>query len=775
MKQRGYMAALVGVLLFLFLLSEFSYANPSVTISGKVQTLPISNNGPTPLSGATIRINGTDITTTSDDNGRYSLSIPTESTYILSATKTDYVKSYTMPTSIGDTSNIDHDIFTLLNTELTTWYTGQGLTRDTTKGTLFVITSASDLDSMIFGATGIIKGIDGTNQGTIKYVKMDGTIVSSPDATEGTGTVGFIGFNVPAGVVMVSASKQGKYFIYRPAFIFANCLTSGVSPFDEIIETNGTMDFSGTLRDENDAAVGNASVSLCGMGISATTNSSGAFILSGVLNYSTVILKSTKSGYKDTYYITQLKEGEKLDDLHIISASFANTLAGQAGITIDTTKGSFAGGCDDYYHNSVKGANVDLFDETGNKMDSEYPTVTPPHIYYFNSEGMEIDKTLTETSDPGAFVSFNHTPAQPIYLRYVKEGYSSSYQLTGVMPNGITFTDLYSDLELGHLYGKEGEHNPPAGTITDGQKGVPMLQIKLGEATNYENVSLQNDTIIITASGSGSEQQDIAAVYLYYDGNGNGVVDPGEPLLETKSGTDFNSNRTLTFNPNFAIPKEWTVNLLVVYDFKGGLTGGKTYSCSVIHPSDIHGTGETSGKTVSVDLDTSEGGSYEDGAFAKGNVKTLLVTGVDITVDPTAIDFGTIDVGKSSNPTTITVLNSGTLNLNTGQASTTNPTEFIIINDNVSNQTITPGNTRTLQVKFTPSSSGTKSATLNIYSNDSDKNPVTVTLSGTGHKTESGGGGGGGGCGSIGLDNLLFLIFTWLIVRRRWFKQECAS
>jgi hypothetical protein len=62
----------------------------------------------------------------------------------------------------------------------------------------------------------------------------------------------------------------------------------------------------------------------------------------------------------------------------------------------------------------------------------------------------------------------------------------------------------------------------------------------------------------------------------------------------------------------------------------------------------------------------------------------------------------------------------------------TNADQFAIQNDNVSNKTIIPRGSATLQVVFTPTSTGAKSATLNIPSNDPDEATVLVSLSGSG-------------------------------------------
>ena len=105
-----------------------------------------------------------------------------------------------------------------------------------------------------------------------------------------------------------------------------------------------------------------------------------------------------------------------------------------------------------------------------------------------------------------------------------------------------------------------------------------------------------------------------------------------------------------------------------------------------------------------------------------------------ITVAPASHDFGIVLVGQESAPLTVTVQNAGCAPLVVGTVALTgsHPGEFLIRNDNVSGQTIPAGESRTLQVVFQPTSSGTKSATLAIPSNDPGFPVATVALAGTG-------------------------------------------
>ena len=145
--------------------------------------------------------------------------------------------------------------------------------------------------------------------------------------------------------------------------------------------------------------------------------------------------------------------------------------------------------------------------------------------------------------------------------------------------------------------------------------------------------------------------------------------------------------------------------------------------------------------------DVQAGGEWLDSyPFKSGDITILnLKVGEsppiepDISVFPTAKNFGNITVDSSSSPQNFTVRNVGYADLVVGTISITgtNADQFAIRNDNASNQTIIPGVSAPLQVVFTPTSTGAKSAILNIPSNDPDEATVLVPLSGTGVTEEA--------------------------------------
>jgi len=113
-----------------------------------------------------------------------------------------------------------------------------------------------------------------------------------------------------------------------------------------------------------------------------------------------------------------------------------------------------------------------------------------------------------------------------------------------------------------------------------------------------------------------------------------------------------------------------------------------------------------------------------------------LITNPAISVNPTTVDFGFVEVGTSSTSHTITIINTGTTNLivSTITIGGRNADQFHIASDNASNQTIPAGSSRYIMVKLTPTKAGDKRAIITIPSNAPVQSVVEVTLNGVATK-----------------------------------------
>ncbi|MBI4685329.1 MAG: SBBP repeat-containing protein [Nitrospirae bacterium] len=168
--------------------------------------------------------------------------------------------------------------------------------------------------------------------------------------------------------------------------------------------------------------------------------------------------------------------------------------------------------------------------------------------------------------------------------------------------------------------------------------------------------------------------------------------------------------------------------------FLGGSNSSSAYSIAIDSSGNIYVTGNTSAAdfpTTTGAFDTAFNGSTD--VFISKLTPSLSFSEPDIATSPSPYNFGSIDIGSSAT-TTFTISNNGNADLLIGTIILTGPnaSEFNVQNDNCSNQTISPAGNCTVNVAFSPTSAGAKSASLSIPSNDPDTPTLNVLLSGTG-------------------------------------------
>ena len=112
----------------------------------------------------------------------------------------------------------------------------------------------------------------------------------------------------------------------------------------------------------------------------------------------------------------------------------------------------------------------------------------------------------------------------------------------------------------------------------------------------------------------------------------------------------------------------------------------------------------------------------------------LSGTGIqpNISFTPPSISFPNQQVGTTSGPQTLTLANTGTapLTISSIAPTGTNAGDFQLINNNCIT-TVAPNVTCTLQVTFTPTGVGPRSASL-TFTDNAPNSPQSVPLSGTG-------------------------------------------
>jgi hypothetical protein len=123
--------------------------------------------------------------------------------------------------------------------------------------------------------------------------------------------------------------------------------------------------------------------------------------------------------------------------------------------------------------------------------------------------------------------------------------------------------------------------------------------------------------------------------------------------------------------------------------------------------------------------------SFNDDAAGSPQTVALSGTGMSIAVTPATFDYGTVTVGSSSNHTfTVSNVSSAAVSL-TGFTLTGAQAADYTINSNTCGASLAAGGHCSIVVKFAPSVTGKRSATLNV-ANNGGGSPSPATLTGTG-------------------------------------------
>jgi hypothetical protein len=147
-------------------------------------------------------------------------------------------------------------------------------------------------------------------------------------------------------------------------------------------------------------------------------------------------------------------------------------------------------------------------------------------------------------------------------------------------------------------------------------------------------------------------------------------------------------------------------------------------------------TAWSAGDVLHIDFNDGQSSTASDEVTLTNNpfddAGTTIIPRPDILVNPNSKDYGSIEVGSNSTQTFI-VTNTGGASLVVSLTSLVgvDASEFSIVSGG-GDFTLAPSATRNVNVRFSPSSTGSKSTTLRFASNDPDENPKDISLSGNG-------------------------------------------
>jgi endo-1,4-beta-D-glucanase Y len=276
-------------------------------------------------------------------------------------------------------------------------------------------------------------------------------------------------------------------------------------------------------------------------------------------------------------------------------------------------------------------------------------------------------------------------------------------------PSGTTtFTITFTPTSAGakstsiSIINNDSDENPYTFTVTGTGAASPEINVKQGA------------TDILTGTGSytfPSVPATTASTPVTFTIENTGTANLSVGTI-TSSSSDFSVTQAVNTSIAGGVTTTFTVT------FNPATVGAKTGTITI-----VNNDGNENPYTFTVN-GTATAAAAPEIAVIQGSTPIVSGTG--------NYNFGTQQQGVASAAVTFTIQNVGNADLTIGTITKggANPGDFTITQ--VSNATVIGSSSTTFTVVFTPSASGSRSASISIPNNDSDENPYTFIVSGSG-------------------------------------------
>jgi len=519
------------------------------------------------LTGVLVELLDTAISTTTDGNGSFTITVPSQTNVYLKMSLAGYLPAVSSAMTFSqdtDTSSRPFALFT--SAEQTTWYAQAGVTKN--PGTGIAYSRAVSARNPLFTLPGVaLTATDGITNYPVCYT-VSNTVSCSATTTEGNGK--FYILNVPNGTQLtVTASKSGYSNGTKSYQVAADTVSEGrVS----LATSTSSFVYTGKLLDSLTAPLSGASVSLhrddnSTVG-STSTDSIGVFLAADMLAGTTHYYKFTK-----TDYLPMLSGNTSISaDVDGTTRPFMIFPSNQfTAWGFDPAYAVISGSVKD----SVTSAN--LAGATISAFDANAPATTFSVKYDNNTTGTDsvVGSTATATNTSGRFYVHNVPAGTKVAITATVSGYTGNtryyHTAAGTLTQGSIF--LTSATAVGNISASPASisfgnsqvgvaatertitiSNTGPGSITisassmDGD--IPQLSVQPGGATPcpqsqffpVEFPSGQSCTLVVnffpTSVGPKSANLYITSnaanlPTLTIPLSGNGVSTPGTPIINT--------------------------------------------------------------------------------------------------------------------------------------------------------------------------------------------------------------------------------------------------
>ncbi|MGO9273506.1 MAG: beta strand repeat-containing protein [Terriglobia bacterium] len=239
--------------------------------------------------------------------------------------------------------------------------------------------------------------------------------------------------------------------------------------------------------------------------------------------------------------------------------------------------------------------------------------------------------------------------------------------------------------------------------------------IRTGTLTVDDDAPGSPQTVSLSGTGVGPPVASLSPSSLSFSPQSVGTTSGPQPVTLSNTGNAALTITSIATSANFGQTSTCA----------GSVAAG--FSCTINVTFSPTATGPLTGTLTITD----------NGNGVPGSTQTVTLSGTGtaplVSLSAPSLSFGSQPLSTTSAAQTETVTNTGTANLtiSTVTVGGTNASDFAKSADTCTGATVAPTSTCAVSVTFTPSATGSRSASLNFTDNASNS-PQTVNLSGTG-------------------------------------------
>lgn len=475
----------------------------------------------------------------------------------------------------------------------------------------------------------------------------------------------------------------------------SNCIGGAIAPSSSChiplsFAPSATGSFSATLNVVDDAWNGPSQFGLSGTGVQAHAT----------FTPSSVSFPNTITGQSAAQSISVMSDGTA--SLNVTSITLAGSGAAAYSVSADTCSGQ-----------QVPATIVCSFKVTfAPQANGSYPASVQVAD---DAAGSPQSISLTGTDLQSDAI------ASPSSLSFgaVRPGKTASPQPVTLTNDGSTTlhvasTTLTGDAAFSLAANSCSGATLPAGSVCTVQVGFAPTTLGTLTASLSFSDDAANSPQIIAVSGTGVQPAvSLSPSSVAFGNQVVGTTSPGQSVTVTNSGTDVLNIGTATVAAPFGIVADGCS--------KTAVAAGASCTFQVNFAPSAAG---------------SANGSLSIPDDAPGSPQSVTLSGTGIqphaTASPSTIAFGSVRVGSTASPRTVTLTNDGSTTIHVGTTTLTGESAFSLSADSCSGATLAVGTACTVQIGFAPrTNAGMFLATL-AFNDDAGNSPQTVAISGSG-------------------------------------------